>query len=354
MKILVARFSSIGDIVLTSPVLRALATQYPGAEVHVATKACYTDLVRFSPHVAKVHGLQGNWTSFVAALRQERFDVLVDLHGSLRSWRLARALRVKRHCYAKRALKRWALVRFKLDLLRGEHVVSRYFQAVRCLDVVDDGEGLELHVPPNRAVDRATLPATHRNGYTVLAIGATHATKRLPVHKLVALALEVRGPIVLVGGDAEMEAARAVTAAVGDRAYDAVGRCDLLGSASLIRGAEAVIAHDSAAMHMASAFRRPLVSVWGGTVPALGMGPYPQGPGPTVRIAEVEGLDCRPCCKIGRPVCPRGHFACMERQDVVQIARFAREVAAAASPWAEQPHSEERTALEAASQELSF
>jgi ADP-heptose:LPS heptosyltransferase len=345
MKIIVVRFSSIGDIVLTSPVLRALATQCPGAEVHVATKACYTDLVRYSPHVAKVHGLQDNWHSFVAALRQERFDVLIDLHGSLRSWRLAQALRVTRHVYAKRAVKRWTLVRFKLDLLRGEHVVSRYFEAVRCLDIVDDGEGLELHVPPSRAVDRATLPATHRDGYTVLAIGATHATKRLPVHKLVALAREVRNPIVLVGGEGEVAAARAVTAAVGDRLYDAVGRFDLLGSASLIRGADAVIAHDSAAMHMASALRRPLVSVWGGTVPALGMGPYPQVPRPTVRFAQVQGLDCRPCCKIGRPACPRGHFACMERQDVAEIARLAEEVATAASPWTEPRHSEERPAL---------
>lgn len=327
MRLLVLRFSSIGDIILTTPVLRALATQRPGIEVHVATKACYADLLRHSPHVTEVHRLGDDWQGFVEGLRRVGFDAVIDLHGSLRSWRLARALGVPRHCYAKRALARWVMVCLKVNALRDEHVVDRYFRAVRCLGVQDDGEGPELHIPEGRAVVPDALPRSHRSGYTVLAIGAAHFTKRLPVHKLVSLAREIRGPIVLVGGEAEREAAQAIVAAVGARAHDAVGRHDLLGSASLIRGADAVIAHDSAAMHMAVAFRRPLVSVWGGTVPEFGMGPVLGRQFVPSRVVQVQGLACRPCSKHGRSSCPKGHFACMEAQDVVQIARLAREVA---------------------------
>lgn len=323
MKLLVLRFSSIGDIVLTSPVLRCVKQQLKDVELHFAVKTGYADLVRFNPHVDKVHELGDDLNDLIARLKAERFDAVIDLHHNLRTARIKRALGVPAHSFPKLNIEKWLLVNFKRDRLPHLHIVDRYMSTVQHLGVKNDRQGLELFMPPDREVELHTLPTAHQAGYTVLAIGAAHATKRLPEHRLVKLAALIEGPIVLIGGEEDRPVARAIASATGGRVFDATGRYDILGSASLIRQARSVIAHDSGAMHIAAAFKKNVVSVWGNTVPAFGMGPYiPQHPD-RARIAEVKGLDCRPCSKIGFDGCPHGHFRCMEQQDLQGIAAQA-------------------------------
>ena len=321
MKLLVLRFSSIGDIVLTSPVLRCLKEQLPEAEVHVATKAAFADLVRFDPHVDHVHELGEDLGYLIRRLGSVGFDQVIDLHNNLRTARIKRALGIRAHAFRKLNVEKWLLVNLRIDRMPRVHIVDRYLEAVAHLGVKNDGKGLELHIPPDREVDPSTLPAAHRSGYTAVAIGAAHATKRLPDHKLIDLVQAIAGPVVLIGGPDDQAVAARIADAVGGRVYDATGKYDLLGSASLIRQARSVVAHDSGAMHIACAFGRPVVSVWGNTVPAFGMGPYqPQHPERT-HISEVPGLSCRPCSKIGFDRCPKGHFHCMDKQDVAAIAQ---------------------------------
>jgi ADP-heptose:LPS heptosyltransferase len=94
----------------------------------------------------------------------------------------------------------------------------------------------------------------------------------------------------------------------------------LEGSAAVLRQAALVITHDTGMMHIAAAFQKKILSIWGNTVPALGMYPYygPANPDQNTSF-EVEGLSCRPCSKIGHQACPKGHFHCMNRQDVGKI-----------------------------------
>ncbi|MBP6573184.1 MAG: glycosyltransferase family 9 protein [Flavobacteriales bacterium] len=324
MKLLVLRFSSIGDIVLTSPVLRCVKQQVKDVELHVATKSPFTDLVAHSPHVDRVHALGDDLGDLIARLKNERFDAVIDLHNNLRTARIKRALGVPAHSFPKLNIQKWLLVNLRIDRLPHVHIVDRYLSTVASLGVKNDGQGLELHLPADREVDRNTLPETHRNGYTAMAIGGAHATKRLPERRLIELAKLVAGPIVLVGGDDDQVVARAMVSAVGGRVFDATGQHDILGSASLIKQARSVIAHDSGAMHIACAFGRNVVSIWGNTVPSFGMGPYiPQHP-ERAHIAEVVGLTCRPCSKIGHDQCPKGHFHCMEKQDLRRIAALAK------------------------------
>ncbi len=326
MKILVIRFSSIGDIVLTSPVLRCLKEQVPGAEVHVTTKDQFADLVRYSPHVDKVHELGEDIGELIPRLRSERFDQVIDLHHNLRTARVKRALGVAAHSFPKLNVEKWLLVNLRLDRLPRIHIVDRYMRTVAHLGVKNDGKGLDLFIPPGHVVPLEDLPATHRGAYTALAIGAAHATKRLPEHRLIELARLVEGPLVLIGGKEDVATARAITSAIGGRVFDATGRYDILGSASLIQRARAVIAHDSGAMHMAAAFKKPVVSIWGNTVPGFGMGAYiPEHP-ERAHIAEVTGLPCRPCSKIGFDRCPKGHFRCMEYQDLRRIAELGNTI----------------------------
>ncbi len=345
MKLLVIRFSSIGDIILTSPVLRCLKKQRPDVELHFLTKAQFRDLVVHSPHVDKVHVIEEDLNEVIPALKKEGFDGIIDLHHNLRTLKVKRALGVPAHSFPKLNIEKWVLVnarpgprpawwRFfdrpwwnwrqsRIHRLQGVHIVDRYLSTVAHLGVKNDGEGLDLFIPPEREVALSSLPESHRNGYVALCIGGAHFTKRLPEHKLIELALRVSGPLVIIGGPEDRPIARAIADAVGARAFDASGKYDLLGSASLIKQARSAITHDSGAMHVAAAFRRNTVSIWGNTVPAFGMGPYiPQHP-ERAHIMEVTGLDCRPCSKIGFDACPRGHFRCMEKQDLVLIAELS-------------------------------
>lgn len=324
MRLLVLRFSSIGDIVLTSPVLRCIRGQVKDAEIHFATKSAFADLVRFNPHVSKVHELGEDLGDLIARLKAERFDAVIDLHHNLRTARIKRALGVPAHSFPKLNIEKWLLVNLRIDRMPRIHIVDRYLSIVEHLGVKNDDKGLELFMPDEREVRIGELPSTHQQGYTALAIGAAHATKRMPPHKLIELARLIEGPIVLIGGKEDQSVARAIGDAIGGRVFDATGRYDILGSASLIKQARAVIAHDSGAMHIACAFRRPVVSVWGSTVPLFGMGPYqPQHP-ERARSSEVEALPCRPCSKIGFEQCPKGHFRCMEKQDLRRIAELAK------------------------------
>lgn len=324
MKLIVLRFSSIGDIVLTSPVLRCLKLQLPDAEIHLATKSAFADLARFNPHVASVHELADDMGDLIRRLKTERFDQVIDLHHNLRTASIKRALDLPSHSFPKLNIEKWLLVNLGMDRMPRTHIVDRYMSTVAHLGVKNDGQGLELFIPAVREVDLSSLPPLHQNGYTALAIGAAHATKRLPQHRLIELARLVEGPIVIIGGREDQTVARAIANDIGGRVFDAAGRFDILGSASLIKQSKSVIAHDSGAMHIACAFGKPVVSVWGNTVPLFGMGPYmPQHP-ERARIAEVQGLSCRPCSKIGHDRCPKGHFRCMEKQDLRWVAEKAR------------------------------
>jgi ADP-heptose:LPS heptosyltransferase len=325
MKVLVIRFSSIGDIILTSPVLRCLKQQVPGSEVHFLTKEQFGPLVESSPYVDRVHPMQGDDREFLSTLRKEKFDLVVDLHHNLRTWRVKRALGVPAKSFPKLNLEKWLLVNFKKDRLPKVHIVDRYLETVAHLGVKNDGQGLDLFIPPEKEVRLETLPEAFRQGYLALCIGAAHATKRLPQHRLIELAEKLKGPMVIIGGPGDKAVGRAIADAVGARAFDATGKYEVLGSASLIRQATGVIAHDSGAMHVASAFRKNVVSVWGNTVPQFGMGPYIPTHPERVHVSEVLGLPCRPCSKIGFAQCPKGHFHCMERQDLGRIAMWAQE-----------------------------
>ncbi|QQR85103.1 MAG: glycosyltransferase family 9 protein [Flavobacteriales bacterium] len=325
MKVLIIRFSSIGDIVLTSPVVRCLKLQRPDAEIHFLTKRVFADLVQHSPHIAKVHLLDDGLGSILPVLKNERFDAVVDLHNNLRTWRVKRALGLPSHSFPKLNWEKWLMVNLKADRLPKEHIVDRYLRTVNGLGVKNDGMGLDFFVPANSEVPLTAFPEPHRNGYTALCIGGGHATKRLPPHKLLALAREVQGPIVIIGGNEDSATAQRISTEIGPRVFDATGQFDLLGSASLIRQARSVVAHDSGAMHVAAAFNKPLVSVWGNTVPHFGMGPYMPQHKERAHVVEVMGLGCRPCSKLGYDKCPKGHFHCMEKQDIGRIAQLVNQ-----------------------------
>ena len=328
MKILVLRFSSIGDIVLTTPVLRQLKTQLPGARVHFATKAAYRQLLEANPYVDQLHLLSGSLGELVRELRAERFDFIVDLHHNLRTRLIRLQLPgVPGRAFDKLNWQKYLLVRFKINRLPPLHLVDRYRAAAAPLGIVDDGAGLDYFIPPDQEVDVAVaLPPGFRPGhYVAVAIGAQHATKRLPLHKLIELVQNLAPrPVVLLGGPEDEPTAQAVAQALQNQSLipsviqpllNGCGRFSLHQSASLLRQAQFVVSHDTGLMHIAAAFNKLVFSVWGNTVPAFGMYPYRTA----FEVLEVPGLDCRPCSKIGFAQCPQGHFKCMREQQLARV-----------------------------------
>lgn len=330
MKILVIRFSSIGDIVLTTPVVRCLKKQL-NAEVHYLTKQPFRQVLAANPHLDKIFTIQKKVKEVLPLLRAEKYDVVIDLHHNLRSLQVKWRLGGKHYAFDKINFQKWLIVNFKMNHLPRVHIVDRYLKTVRHLGVVNDGQGLDYFIPPDEVVDVAGLsvalgsmhPPILPFSYLAFVIGAAHATKRLPEHKIIAICKQLTMPVVLLGGQEDVQAGALIAQEAGGQVLNACGKLKLNQSASVIKQSYTVITHDTGLMHIAAAFRKDIISVWGNTIPAFGMYPYfPKGAGTNTSV-EVQGLPCRPCSKIGYPNCPKGHFDCMQKIDEQQIISIA-------------------------------
>ncbi len=320
-KVLILRFSSIGDIVLTSPVVRCLRMQ-ADVSIHYLTKRSFRPLLEANPHIDKVIVIENSVMECLSALRQERYDYVLDLHGSLRSWQLKCLLPVPFLHFPKSNFSKWRLVHAIGARAPVRHVVERYFEAVSSFGVRYDGQGLDYFLPPGRRMPALPIPAG--TPYLAFVIGAAHATKTLPPHKVIGICRKLSAQVLLLGGPAEAAAGAQVARAAGPHVHNLCGALDLHGAAMVIRDARRVICPDTGMMHIAAAFGKEILSVWGSTVPAFGMWPYlPAGMADRGRRFEVGGLSCRPCSKIGHRQCPKGHFRCMEDQSVQEIADWA-------------------------------
>lgn len=320
-KILIIRFSSIGDIVLTTPVIRCLKKQR-NAEVHFLTKKQYRPLLEANPYLDNIFSINKRVGEVLPALKRENYDCIVDLHKNIRSWQVRLALRKKTFSFQKLNFEKWLLVRFKINRLPNVHIVDRYLKTVEPLGVKNDEHGLDYFSPKFPISNFQYL-----SPYIAFAIGAAHQTKRLPTDKIIAICKRINLSVVLLGGKHESEEGKKIAEAAGEHVLNLCGQLTLHESAQVIKDAEKIITHDTGMMHIAAAFQKEIIVVWGNTVPALGMYPYFGGNKPAGQAysCEVE-LSCRPCSKIGHGKCPKSHFKCMQLQDVEAIAKMACKV----------------------------
>jgi ADP-heptose:LPS heptosyltransferase len=311
-KILFVRFSSIGDIVLTTPVIRCTKLQL-GEEIHFLTKENFKGIVASNPHVSKVITIKSKVAEVKELLLKENYDYVIDLHHNLRTMQVKRLLKKPSFSFPKLNIEKWIIVNAHLNFLPEVHIVDRYFEPLKNIGVKNDGNGLDFFIPQEDEINIQTLPETHRDSFIAFTTGAKFATKQLPVEKVVSILRRVNRPIVMLGGKEDIDRAEFVKKELGDLIFNACGKYNLNQSASLLKQAEMVIAHDTGLMHIASAFKKKIYSVWGNTIPEFGM--YPYLPGEGSKIIEVKNLYCRPCSKIGFAECPLGHFRCMREID---------------------------------------
>lgn len=314
-KFLLIRFSAIGDIVLTSPVIRCIKQQL-GAEIHFLSKNAYRPILATNPYIDKIYTIKKRVGEVASQLRQEQYDSIIDLHKNLRSFLVKLNLPfTKSYSFNKLNFEKWLLVNFKINRLPKKHLVDRYFEALQPLGIQNDGAGLDFFLHQS---DQA-LPVTLPREFTAVVIGAGRNTKAPTIQKWIAIIKGCSEAIVLLGGPAEKEKAakliEACSLEIRSTITNLVGQINLQQSAYCIQQADKVITGDTGLMHIAAAFHKPIVSIWGNTVPAFGMYPYYGAQVDQNRVVEVKGLACRPCSKIGFDVCPQGHFKCMEKID---------------------------------------
>lgn len=324
MKVLVIRFSSIADIVLASPVVRVLKTQLSDAEVHFATTDKFTLLVEANPYIDKVQVLGNSLPELIRQLRTERYDVVVDFHDNFRTRIIRTALGVKAYSFNELNLQKWLLVNLKINRLPNEHVVDRYLDTLKPLGLKADALGLDYFIPEKDNVPVDWLPPEFQKGYVAYAMDAPHHTKKLPLKRMIELCDKINKPIVLLGNKADFETAEVIRlfferpqqsdyeaglTELGKKTiiFNACGKFNINQSASLLKNAKYVFAHDADLMHIAAALKKEVFSIWGNTIPGFGKYPYRT----RFTLLENRKVSCRPCSASGYSACPKGHFKCM-------------------------------------------
>jgi ADP-heptose:LPS heptosyltransferase len=326
MKFLILRFSSIGDIVLTTPVIRCLKKQVSGSVIHYTTKYAFRSIVESNPYIDKVHYFNNDLDALIDELKQEDFDYIIDLHHNIRTLKVKRALQKKSFSFNKLNIQKWIYTNFRLNIMPDVHIVDRYLETVKPFGVKNDGAGLDYFIPEKHKVQEADIPVSHQAGYIGVVIGAALNTKKLPVEKLQKLCTVIDHPIILLGGKEDVENGELIASPDPFKIYNACGKFKLNESADLIRRAKLVISHDTGLMHIAAAFRKPIISIWGNTVPEFGMYAYYGNYQSLDSRFEISPLYCRPCSKIGYNKCPHGHFKCMRKHSEIEIAARAKQL----------------------------
>ncbi len=334
-KTLVIRFSSIGDVVLTTPLLRALRARFPQSQIDYVTRTEYAELVRSNANLNVTYAFDAG-TGFPGLrelkrkLRRERYDLVIDLHNSLRS-RYLRSMRGVGSIVVvdKRIPERTMLVKFKKNTYREiVPVASRYLETVQEWGVQNDRKGPEVHIP-----DEVLFAVSGKMGRLKLnrfehVIGlcpfARHATKEWPAERFVWVgakaASDLNAAIMIFGGNADRERslplARALASGAGEeRIINMTGELSLLESAAAMQFCDAILTNDSGLMHLAAAMEKKVVALFGSTVEEFGFFPA----GSQAKVLERKGLYCRPCSHIGLKRCPEKHFRCMNEIGVEEV-----------------------------------
>ncbi len=291
LKVLVIRLSSIGDIVLTTPVLRCINSQL-NVSIDFLTKDKYKSLLAANTDIENLIFLSNDISHTIKALRANRYDMIIDLHNNLRSFRIRYALNTKSYVLNKHSLKRFILIYFGVDFLKN-HVVDRYFETVKSIGVYNDKKGISYTLNPTTKIDFNT-----KQDYIAWIIAGSYETKKLSRKQIEDVISKLDMPVVLIGGNSENEIAELiVNNSFNKKIYNFCGIISLDQSALLIKHSKLVLTNDTGMMHISSAFSNPIISLWGCTKPSLGFSPYMPKNKFENLISEMSN---KPCSKHGK------------------------------------------------------
>jgi len=265
-----------------------------------------------------------SWETMMHELKMEEYDFIIDLHHNFQTMWLKKELGVKSFSYKKIAIRKWIYTNLKWNLMPKQHIVDRYMETVESFGIKNDGEGLDYFIPEKDETHLKDIPVSHHAGYIGIVIGATHFTKKMPVEKLKELCCKINHPIILVGGKEDAITGNDIASIDEVKIYNACGKFNFNESADLVKKSKLIITNDTGLMHIAAAFKKPIISLWGNTVPEFGMTPYYGKIETRSTEYEIRNLRCRPCSIIGFDKCPKGHFNCMNKLNTDTILEAIR------------------------------
>lgn len=326
LKFLVIRFSSIGDIVLTTPVMRLIKAKYPDSELHYVTKEKFKSVVEHNPNIDVLHLLGDSLSDCIDELKNTEYDYVVDLHNNFRSKRVRRRVKAKHVSWLNKLdIRKFIYTTFKINRMPDVHITDREVDTLKMLDIQNDNLGLEYYISEEDNKKALELTSTLNDDYVAFVIGATYYTKRMPAELIAKIADKLCKPVVLVGGPDDFDAAQLIeNQCKNNKILNLCSKLPLNVSAGIVKNASLVIAHDTGLMHIAAAFKKNIITIWGNTVPDFGM--YACEPGNLSADFEVKNLKCRPCSKLGYHKCPKKHFNCMNQQPLDAIVDKANEI----------------------------
>jgi len=308
----------MGDVVLTTPVPRILKKEFPKSVIHFITKEEYSYIYNNNINIDKVISFKNNLLEILSNLRDEKYDLIIDLHNNLRSNFLKLFLYKRSITYNKYFIKRWLFTNLKVNF-KIKHIAISYIETLLKINVLDDGKGLDFYFS-NKA-DKIKLPSSLKVGFSAVVVGAKHKTKRLTDNKLIELCDKINGPIILLGGKDEVSTSKKIEnffkyseTFIKEKLnkktviYNLCGKLSIEESAFAINLSDKVYTHDTGLMHIASALKKKIILIFGSTHSDLGFYPFRS----KFSVIENKNLSCRPCTKIGYSNCPVGHFKCMK------------------------------------------
>lgn len=302
MKILILRLSSLGDIILTQPICAILQQVYPQAEIYYLCKPAFIELPSLFAPPVKVIAYQKS-LAFHLSLRQEKYDLVLDLHGKLASWLIRLCVRCNKSAvYDKKRALRKAIVQGKSFSI--DSTVSLY---TTCLAKL--GINAPWKYPRLTCAPLPTAKSFANKGKQLIAIfpGATHFTKRYPIQSWIELiGMNQQYHFALFGSRDDYDTCAEICQHNPEHSDNLAGRYNFGELLSVLSGFDLVISGDTGPMHLAASLSKPQIAIFGGTHPRLGFKPLNDK-----AIILCAGLACQPCSLHGRKACPQGHFNCM-------------------------------------------
>ena len=317
MKILIIQAASLDKVILSTPIIRTLHTQFEG-DVSYLTKREFKDSLSGNPYLTNVQVIDQDHSN----LKDLRFDVLIDLQND----RISRKIKISANQifrFKNNRLKELVFLKLKINRLSNKHLVDQYFQLLASLSIKQDNLGLDYFIPHKDEVELGWLPDSHQRGYAVVCIEAPLKTMQLTKNKLIELCDRINKPIILIGSMDDQKLGDEITSFFQPGSeeeelqieelnkktivFNACGKFSINQQASLIKRAAWVFTHQNGVMQIAAAFQKKIYTIWGSSTPFFGEYPYRT----SFVIFENNKLSCRPCAKLGHKECPKGHFKCV-------------------------------------------
>jgi lipopolysaccharide heptosyltransferase II len=343
MKILIIRLSSLGDIILTFPLISLIKSRYPESKIDYLVKKEYTELLQIAVNLDSIIAFdtKNGFSELLKTrkiIKSNNYDVIIDLHNNQRSIFMRSFQRAKKYVFKKHSIKKILFVKFKLNFLKNyEPIKERYISSAEAFlneTGKEEKVGCMFKIPAGVSEElKNNYEFLNRKGIKIVGFcpSARHFTKIYPSEKFIEIGKNIisnfNSEILLFGDKNDIARNETIKTALGNKCHNLAGKLSLIQTAAAMATCELIISNDTGLMHLSNLLKKNLIAIFGSTVREFGF--FPDGE--NTSIFEVDDLKCRPCSHIGRKSCPKKHFKCMNDIHPERIISKAGEVLSSGS-----------------------